>query len=124
MASDIKLDKNCIEVPVTTIDDEIEKRKLKPPFLIKLDTHGFEIPILEGALKTLKKTELVIIETYNYQLTNKSLKYFQLCEYMERLGFLTIEIADLVLREYDNSLWQMDTFFIPKKRKEFDNNIY
>ena len=124
LASETPFEKNCIEVPVITIDEEIKRRNLQPPFLIKLDTHGFEIPILEGAFNTLKKTELVIIETYNYKLTADSLTYYQMCDYMERLGFLSIEMVDFMLRKYDNSLWQMDTFFIPSNRKEFGYNSY
>ena len=57
LASKEKLEKNCITVPVTTIDLQVEKHKLQPPFCIKLDTHGFEIPILEGATKTLEKSD-------------------------------------------------------------------
>lgn len=124
LASDTPFDSNCIEVPVVTIDAEVAKRKLEGPFLIKLDTHGFEIPILEGAIDTLKKAELVIIETYNYQLTSDSLKYFQMCAYMAEKGFSTIEMVDFKLRKHDSSFWQMDTFFIPSHRKEFDYNSF
>ena len=92
--------------------------------MIKLDTHGFEIPILEGASETLKSTELLIIETYNYQLTPDSLKYFQICEYLSQLGFSSIEMVDHALRSYDYSFWQMDTFFIPSSRKEFSYNAF
>ena len=124
LASETPFDNNCIEVPVVKVDNEILKRRLKGPYLIKLDTHGFEIPIIEGALETLKHSELVIIETYNYQLTKDSLRFYQMCDYMEKKGFAPIEMADLMRRNYDNSFWQMDIFFIPKWRKEFDCNSY
>ncbi len=124
LASEEPLESNCIEVPVTTIDFEVKTRKLSAPYCIKLDTHGFEVPILEGAMETLKQTNLVIIETYNYQLTKDSLKYYQMNEYMESIGFSSIEIADLMLRKKDNSFWQMDTFYIPSNRNEFDYNSY
>jgi hypothetical protein len=35
--------------------------QLKGPFLIKLDTHGFEVPILRGAPATLLQTEGLIV---------------------------------------------------------------
>lgn len=115
---------NCIEVPVVSIDGEIKKRGLKPPYLIKLDTHGFELPILEGAQEAIKSAELIIIETYNYKLTKDSLKYFQMCDYMEKLGFSPVEMVDFMIRKYDHSFWQMDTFFIPSSRKEFSYNSF
>jgi len=121
VASDTPLNENFVEVPVTTIDDEVRNRGLKPPFLIKLDTHGFEVPILEGALETLKNASLVIIETYNFKLREGSLRYHEMVAYMEKLGFSSIEIADLLLRSKDKSLWQMDTFFIRSDAKEFES---
>ena len=111
-------------MPVISLDTVIEKRQLKPPYLLKLDTHGFEVPILEGAKDVLKHSELVIIETYNYKLTDDSLKYYEMCKYMEDLGFSTIEMVDFMQRTYDNSFWQMDTFFIPSNHKAFTYNSY
>jgi FkbM family methyltransferase len=124
VASETPFQKNSIVVPVITIDAEIDKRQLQPPYLLKLDTHGFEIPILEGALETIKKANLIIIETYNYKLTNNSLKYFEMCAYLEKLGFSSIELVDFMLRQHDYSFWQMDTFFIPSGSPEFKHNSY
>jgi len=103
---------NCIEVPVITIDKALTKHKMEGPYLIKLDTHGFEVPILEGAKETLKRTNIVVIEAYNYQLTDDSLQFYELCDYMNKLGFSVIEIVDLMRRKYDDTFWQMDIFFI------------
>lgn len=41
--------KNNITVPVDRVDDEIGRRSFKGPLLLKLDTHGFEVPIIKGA---------------------------------------------------------------------------
>lgn len=124
IASQTKLESNCIKVPMISLDNEINRKKLEPPFLLKLDTHGFEVPILEGAKEILRQSELVILETYNYQLTKDSLKYHEMCSYMEKLGFSSVEMVDFMLREFDESFWQMDTFFVPKKNKNFSYNFY
>lgn len=124
LASETPFEQNCVEVPVICIDKEVEKLDLKPPYLIKLDTHGFEVPIIEGAKGIMDSTELIIIETYNYQLTNNSLKYYQMCSYMEKLDFSSIEMVDFMLRKNDSSFWQMDTFFIPSNSNEFNYNKY
>ncbi len=124
VASETPLAKNCIEVPVVILDNEIKKRNLEPPFLLKLDTHGFELPILEGAREIINKAELIIIETYNFQLTENSLRYWEMCAYMEKLGFLPIENVDLKIRTRDKAFWQMDTFFIPKDNDSFSHRTY
>jgi FkbM family methyltransferase len=70
-------------VPVTTIDALVARHNLQGPFLIKLDTHGFEVPILDGAARTLPKANLVIIETYNFKVTADSLLFYEMCLYMK-----------------------------------------
>lgn len=124
VASETPMANNCIEVPVISLDSEINKIGLKGPYLLKLDTHGFEIPILEGASNLIKNASLIIIETYNFKLNKSSLRYWEMCSFMDTLGFTSIENVDLLLREYDNALWQMDTFFIPKNNKAFSYNSY
>src|SRR5437899_2131130 len=54
------------QVAMTTIDHEIAKRSLPGPYLIKLDTHGFELEILDGAKQALEQTNAVVIEVYNF----------------------------------------------------------
>ncbi len=124
LASDTPLEQNHIVVPVTTIDVEIAKHNLKAPYLIKLDTHGYEVPILEGASETLKNANLVIIETYNFQIAKNSLRFWEMCAYMEKLGFLPIDMVDFMHRAKDNAFWQMDIFFVRKDRAEFGYNSY
>lgn len=118
LASEIKLEQS-VEVPVISIDQEVSRRKLKAPYLLKLDTHGFEVPILKGAEEVIKGANLIIIESYNFPVTESSLKYYELCQFMSDIGFFPIEIVDLMLREYDGALWQMDTFFAPSSSSEF-----
>lgn len=119
IASKTKLSDQYITVPVTTIDHEVAHRKLKPPFLIKLDTHGFEVPILTGASQTFSQTNLLVIESYNFKLNDDCLRFWELCQHMEGLGFLPIDLANILYRKKDLSFWQTDIFFVRKERPEF-----
>lgn len=124
-ASNTKSGANMIEVPCTSIDHEVMDKKLKGPYGIKLDTHGFEVPIIEGALETLKRTEFLVIETYNFKLTAKEcLRFPEMCLYLEKKGFRVVDIAEPLFRPFDKSLWQMDLFFIRADRKEFKTLKY
>ncbi len=124
LASETPLAGSCIEVPVTTIDIEIRKHNLKPPFLIKLDTHGYEIPILEGAANAMENASLLVIEQYNYQLTDDSLRYYEMADYLFKKGFFSVDIVDLFQRAKDKTLWQMDVFYQPKSSIDFDSRSY
>ncbi len=122
LASHQRLGENDIKVPVITIDDVVKDNKLSPPYLIKLDTHGFEIPIFEGAAKTLTETELIIVETYNFDIAPNSLRFYQICQYLETKGFRCVDMCDPLFRAKDKAFWQIDLFFIPATNPIFQNN--
>lgn len=111
-------------VTAITLDDEVKSRGLAGPYMVKLDTHGFEVPILNGAKEVLAEANLVVIETYNFQLETDSLKFWQICQFMDDLGFGVIDISEPLWRDYDKALWQFDLFFVPKTRQEFSYNKY
>lgn len=122
-ASYDKFEQNCVEVKMTTIDFIVEEKGLMPPFLLKLDTHGFEEKIFKGAEKTLKNTEMLIVEAYAHPI-NETFRFFELCAFLKEKGFLPVEIVDLMLRPYDNSLWQMDIMFIKDNSDKFKYDEY
>lgn len=55
--------------------------------LIKLDVQGYEIEVLKGALNTLKRTKLVLLEMQNHDFYLESPKYFDLDTFMRLSGF-------------------------------------
>jgi FkbM family methyltransferase len=113
-----------IVVPVTTIDDEVRRRRMEPPYLVKLDTHGHEVAILEGARQTLAAVSLLVVEAYNFDIGGGALRFPQMCRYLEERGFRCADLADPMWRPGDEFLWQMDLFFVPGARPEFASNDY
>jgi FkbM family methyltransferase len=111
-------------VPLTTIDAEVHRRQLRPPYLLKLDTHGFEIPILAGARETLSQTSALLMEGYNFQLSPGCLRFHELCAQVEPLGFRCAELVDLMLRPGDALLWQLDVLFLRKDSSFFTHTGY
>jgi FkbM family methyltransferase len=111
-------------VPVTSIDHLVREKKLPGPFLIKLDTHGYELPIIEGASETLKHTNVLIVEAYNFKLCPECLRFHELCARLEELGFRCLDLADPLNRKHDGLFWQADLFFGRKDLKLFDYPHY
>jgi FkbM family methyltransferase len=124
LASDTPVGKHCISVPMVTVDDEVLNKGLSPPFLLKLDTHGFELPILDGAKNTLALASLVVIETYNFKLTANSLRFYEMCAFMESKGFSCVDLVQPMHRPGDKAFWQMDLLFIPSGNAVFSSNSY
>lgn len=112
-------------VPQTTLDYEVLTRNLPGPYLVKLDTHGFEVPILEGTLThVLPNTGLLVIECYNFRIAPGSLLFHEMIAWMHERGFGVVDMAEPLWREHDNCLWQMDLMFVPLTRPEFRYTAY
>ena len=95
-----------------TVNSLVVERGLSGPYLLKFDTHGYEVPILAGCNNLLANTSAIIMETYNFQLTPTSLKFYDMCAKLERLGFRPADIAEPLLRLHDKTFWQVDILFL------------
>jgi FkbM family methyltransferase len=110
--------------PVSTIDDLLKTHPVPGPIMIKLDTHGVEIPILTGAMETLKQTSVLVIEAYNFTLVQPAVPFWDLCQYMLKLGFRPLDLFDLHYREVDNAFWQFDLLFVRDNLPLFRDTRY
>ena len=106
-------------VPQRSLVSLVAEMRLAPPFLIKLDTHGYEVPILDGAAPLFPDTNLFVIEAYNFPLSPDGLRFHELCSLMAERGFRVIDLSEPLWRSKDNALWQLDLFFVPATRPEF-----
>jgi len=113
-----------LKLPVVTIDSVVTQNKLSPPFFLKLDTHGFEKPILEGAIQTLRDTSLIVVEVYNFEIASNSLRFHEMCQYLENKGFRCIDMCDPLFRSKDGVLWQMDLFFAKSNHLCFESKSW
>jgi FkbM family methyltransferase len=100
-----------VQVPAITLDGAMQDHQLNGPFLLKLDTHGFELEILSGAERLLARTEVAVIEVYNHDMAFGNRRFPEMCLEMERRGFRCIDCFDLLYRPHDGSFWQMDLAF-------------
>jgi FkbM family methyltransferase len=109
---------------VKPIDELADEHQLPGPFLIKLDTHGVEIPILKGAAKTLTQTTALVIEAYNFHLGPTGVPFWELCQFMLGLGFRPIDVFDILHRPLDHALWQFDLVFVRSNLSLFQDHRY
>lgn len=112
------------EVDVEALDDVLNRQNLPGPYVLKLDTHGFEVPIFEGAQRTLENAELIIVEVYGFYVAPDSLLLWQICEYLDARGFRLFDVVDTMRRPKDNAFWQADAFFLRKSNVVFTDDTY
>jgi FkbM family methyltransferase len=109
---------------VTTIDLLIQAGQFPGPYLVKLDTHGVEIPILNGATQTLKDTNMLVIEVYNFDFGPPAVPFWDLCKHLLALGFRPIDLFDVLYRPLDRALWQFDLVFVRADLPVFKDTRY
>jgi FkbM family methyltransferase len=56
------IEKGGVEVPITLLDKVMEMEPTREIDLLKVDVEGYEFVVLEGAVKSLKRTRLIYIE--------------------------------------------------------------
>lgn len=108
-------------VPLTTLDD------IDLPdgdCLLKLDTHGYEVPIFDGAAHLLGRVTLLIVEAYGQRLTADSLLFHELCADLGQRGFRAVDMIDVMRRPCDGSFWQADLFFLRNDHPIFSDRTY
>lgn len=98
-------------LPMSKVDTIVESVKASGPYLLKLDTHGFELPILEGAGNVLQNTALAVIEAYPFRLQPTAPMFHELCGVMYDRGFQCVDFSEPMWRAKDMALWQLDLFF-------------
>jgi FkbM family methyltransferase len=106
-------------VPVETVDAIVRAQGLRPPFLLKFDTHGYELPILAGASETLAHTALIVMEVYNFSISATAVPFWEICATLATRGFRPADVCGLMHRPRDGIFWQADFFFLPAKHPNF-----
>ena len=101
---------------VTTIRVEPLDAVLSPdwpaPFAIKLDTQGFELEVLAGAVETLKKTKIVMTELSLTRLYRDGAKLTDVYARLEDAGFECVALTEGFLDLANNEMLQVDGVFV------------
>jgi FkbM family methyltransferase len=98
-------------IDTTTVDAEVHDQDLPPPYLLKFDVHGHETAILEGCPSTLPETCAIVMEVYTWRQGVRSLRFWEMCSHLEKLGFLPTDVCEPLYRPYDGRLCQVDMLF-------------
>jgi FkbM family methyltransferase len=103
------------KVPVVTLDGLVEQHGLEGPFVVKLDVQGYELEVLAGAEQTLKQTEVVIAEASLWADRKRAgmTRLIDLMNWFNDRGFVLYDIAQIVRRQMDDAIAEMDLVFCP-----------
>jgi FkbM family methyltransferase len=80
--------------------------------LIKIDTQGSELDIIEGGINLCYKAKGILLEVSLTQYNENSPLYDEVINYMNKIGFIKTEILD---ETYNHGSHQQDILFINEK---------
>lgn len=83
-------------VRVTTLDALLEERGFSPPFVLKVDTEGWELEVLAGAARFLGDTALVVAEVSVARRFEGGYRFADFVAAMDRAGFGLVDILEVV----------------------------
>ena len=110
-------------VPMVTLDQIAEEKGTQGPYIIKIDTQGYEIEILKGATIVLKETEYIVLEISLFPFSGVPV-FDEVIAYMKSKGFTAYDFFNFNYRPIDGALGQIDIVFVHdnglfKQRKSF-----
>ena len=104
-----------IKVPTTTLDELIEKNNLPIPQLLKLDTQGSELDILQGATKLLGKTELIVTELPIIEYNRGAPNISEYLEFFKSHDYIPVDVLEV--HRGEETLIQLDILFVLRSAK-------
>lgn len=101
-----------VPVTVATVDDLVLDGKVPCPQLIKLDTQGSELQVLQGAIATLQHVDLLLVETWLVRGYGPSTPLFaEVANWLARQEFFAVDIGGCY-RDPNGILTAQDYFFV------------
>lgn len=111
---------NQRQIRMLPLSDVIQNKST----LIKLDTHGYEIPILEGIHDQWESVDAFVVEVYGFHVSPTARLFHEISAFLFEKGYRLFDIVDLERRLKDGALWQADAIYLKTSHPVFLSNSY
>jgi FkbM family methyltransferase len=109
--------KGSESVEVKTLDEAALSTDASSNILLKIDTQGFERPVLEGAKQTLKNVKGVLLELPIIEIYKDNWSFHEAVAYMEESGFVLAQVHPVNIHaKAKDSATEFDCLFRPVDR--------
>jgi len=75
------------KIQINTLDNYFLDKNIILPILIKIDVQGFELEVLKGSKKLLKKTDYLLVEVSDSEMYRSQASETALIEFLKKLNF-------------------------------------
>ena len=101
-----------IKVQIERLDDVVGSLELKEPIMAKIDVQGFEDKVIAGGQETLKRCQIVILETSFVTLYEDQPLFHDIYQLMVNIGFHYAGSVGHLLDPHTKKCLQSDILFI------------
>jgi FkbM family methyltransferase len=102
-------------VPVRPLDVLLAEKHLPAPYLLKIDTEGYERDVLLGASETLAQTVVVITETNVAQRFDASYEFAELIALLHGHGFRLFDFVEVRTLGKQGPINYVDAVFVRRQ---------
>ena len=108
------------QIQITTLNNLASEHNWKQygKIVLKADVQGYELEVLEGAKDILGQVDLIILEVSLFRFLKQAPDFYDVVDYMKKIGFVVYDIVGGINRPLDFALGQKDLFFVK------ENGIY
>lgn len=109
--------KEEVKIKVTTLDSYFSQRNIQRPRLVKIDTEGYEFPVMKGFQQYLRDVDvlpIILIEIAPAAYPKLKLSITEFAVFMANLGYEAYDINLLHLVEIAKLEETADVVFLPK----------
>lgn len=100
-------------IEVSTIDNIMSTIEWRGSVFMKTDCQGTDFLVLKGAQETLKKCDVVIVETPLFRFWgDHQADFYDILNLMKENGFVVHDLLDGLFRPLDRALGQIDIAFV------------
>jgi len=100
-----------IKVPISKLDDYLEKMHLLPPVLLKIDVQGYEDQVILGATRIMQQVDSIMIEMSFQPLYQGQPLFDEIYQLLISKGFTFAGNMDGLFSPLDGSILQSDGIF-------------
>ncbi len=99
-----------IPVKILTLDYFIEQNDIHQIDLLKIDTEGYELNVLKGLSKNIKKIKLIYFEHHYDDMIIKNYKFHDINELLKKNGFIMIKKSKMIFRKSFEYIYENQTY--------------
>jgi len=107
--------KELVRVPLNTLDELVQEKRLPKPDIMKLDVQGAERLILKGGEQTLQHADVLFLETWLKRAYGADTPLLtEMIEFLEHAGFALVDFGEQ-FRDERGRLYSLDAVFFSER---------